>query len=157
VELVVRVQAIAGQKGQSDGSRRMAQPLQAEGDVIGRYKARQLLQEAGGAVRRPTYRRPLTTNSRHGYGIAPNLLARQLDVAQPDRVWGGDITYLWTTAGGLYRAVLLDRYSRKVVGWAMSAYIDATLVPAALQMAGGRRQPAAGFVHHTDRGSQYAW
>jgi transposase InsO family protein len=156
VELVARVKAIAGQTGQSYGSRRMAKQLQAEGCTIGRYKARQLMQEAGVAVRRPTYRRPLTTQSRHGYGIAPNLLARQFDVEKPDRVWVGDITYLWTAEGWLYLAVLLDLYSRKVVGWAMSAHIDASLVQAALQMAVGRRQPAPGLLHHTDRGSQYA-
>ena len=102
----------------------------------------------------PTYRRPLTTNSRHGYGIAPNLLARQFDVEQPDQAWVGDITYLWTAEGWLYLAVLLDLYSRKVVGWAMSAHIDADLVQTALRMALGRRQPAPGLLHHTDRGSQ---
>ena len=95
-------------------------------------------------VRRPTRRRPVTTDSRHGYGVAPNLLARQFDVEQPDQVWAGDITYVWTAEGWLYVAVLLDLYSRKVVGWAMSRHIDAALVQEALQMAVGRRQPAQG-------------
>src|SRR5919205_4362873 len=67
-----------------------------------------------------------------------------------------DITYVWTAEGWLYVSVLLDLYSRKVVGWAMSAQIDAALVQTALQMAVGRRQPAPGLLHHTDRGSQYA-
>jgi putative transposase len=156
VELIARVKAIAAQTGQSDGSRRMAKQLQAEGFAVGRCKARRLMQEAAVVVRRPTHRRPLTTNSRHGYGIAPNLLARQFDVEQPDQAWVGDITYVWTAEGWLYVSVLLDLYSRKVVGWAMSAHIDADLVRAALQMAVGRRQPAPGLLHHTDRGSQYA-
>jgi transposase InsO family protein len=156
VELVARVKAIAAKTGQSDGSRRMAKQLQAEGCAVGRCKARRLMQEAGVAVCRPTHRRPLTTNSRHGYGIAPNLLARQFDVEKPDQAWVGDITYLWTAEGWLYLAVLLDLYSRKVVGWAMSAHIDAALVQTAVQMAVGRRQPAPGLLHHTDRGSQYA-
>jgi putative transposase len=156
VELVARVKAIAAQTGQSYGSRRMAKQLQAEGVRVGRYKARRLMQAAGVAVRRSTHRRPLTTNSRHGYSIAPNLLARQFDVAKPDQAWVGDITYLWTAEGWLYLAVLLDLYSRKVVGWAMSAQINTELVQAALQMAVGRRQPAPGLLHHTDRGSQYA-
>jgi putative transposase len=156
VELVARVKAIAAKTGQSYGSRRMAKQLQAEGCAVGRCKARRLMQEAGVAVCRPTSRRPLTTNSRHGYGIAPNLLARQFDVEKPDQAWVGDITYVWTVEGWLYVSVLLDLYSRKVVGWAMSAHIDAALVQAALQMAVGRRQPAPGLLHHTDRGSQYA-
>jgi transposase InsO family protein len=125
VEWVARVKAIAMRTGQSYGRRRMAKQLPAEGGAIGRYKARQLLQEAGVAVRRPPYRRPLTTNSRHGYGIAPNLRARQFDVEQPDQVGGGDITSLWTAEGWLYLAVLLDLSARKVVGWATSTQINA--------------------------------
>jgi putative transposase len=105
VELVARVKAIAAQTGQSYGSRRMAKQLQAEGFQVGRCKARRLMQEAEVVVRRPTHRRPLTTNSRHGYGIAPNLLARQFDVEQPDQAWVGDITYVWTAEGGLYVSV----------------------------------------------------
>ena len=80
VELVARGKPITAQTGQSDGSRRMAKQLQVEGVKVGRCKARRLLREAEVVVRRPTHRRPLTTNSRHGYGIAPNLLARQFDV-----------------------------------------------------------------------------
>jgi putative transposase len=116
VELVARVKAIAAQPGQSYGSRRMAKQLQAEGYKVGRCKARQLMPAAQVGVRRPTHRRPLTTNSRHGYGIAPHLLARQCDVAKPDQAWVGDITYLWTAEGWLYLAVLLALYSRTVVG-----------------------------------------
>lgn len=156
VELAARVKAIAAQTRHSYGSRRMAKQLQAEGYAVGRCKARRLMQEAGVVVRRPTHRRPLTTDSRHGYGIAPNLLARQFDVEQPDQAWVGDITYLWTAEGWLYLAVLLDLYSRKVVGWALSSRIDAALVQEAVRMALGRRHSAAGVLHHSDRGSQYA-
>jgi transposase InsO family protein len=156
VELIARVKAIAAQTRQSYGSRRMAKQLQAEGYPVGRYRARRLMQQAGVAVHRPAQRRPQTTDSRHQHGVAPNLLARQFDVEQPDQAWVGDITYVWTAEGWLYVSVLLDLYSRKVVGWAMSAQIDAALVQAAWQMAVGRRQPAPGLLHHTDRGSQYA-
>jgi putative transposase len=156
VELLARVKAIGAETGHSYGSRRMAKQLQAEGCAVGRCKARRLMREAGVAVHRPTHRRPQTTDSRHGHGVAPNLLARQFDVEQADQAWVGDITYVWTAEGWLYVSVLLDLYSRKVVGWAMSAHIDAELVQAALQMAVGRRQPAPGLLHHTDRGSQYA-
>jgi putative transposase len=156
LEELARVKAIAAETGYSYGSRRMAKQLQAAGFAVGRHKARQLMRQAGIVVRRRTRRRPVTTESRHGYHVAPNLLARQFDVDQPDQVWAGDITYVWTAEGWLYVAVLLDLYARKVVGWAMSSHVDVTLVQEALHMALGRRQPAAGLLHHSDRGSQYA-
>jgi putative transposase len=156
VTLVARVQAIAADTRSSYGSRRMARQLQAEGFAVGRAKARRLMRQAGVAVQRPKRRGPVTTDSRHGYGVAPNLLARQFDVEQPDHVWAGDITYVWTGEGWLYVSVLVDLYARKVVGWAMSSQIDTTLVQDALQMALGRRNPSAGLLHHSDRGNQYA-
>jgi putative transposase len=156
VELVARVKAMAAKTGHSSGSRRVAKQLQAEGGAVGRGKARRLMRDAGVTVHRPPHRRPQTTESRHDHSVAPNLLARQFDVAKPDQVWVGDITSLWTAEGWLSLAVLLDLYSRKVVGWATSAQINAELVQTALQMALGRRQPAPGLLHHTERGSQYA-
>jgi putative transposase len=156
VALLARVKAIHAATRLSYGSRRMAKQLQADGFMVGRYKARRVMHQGGVAVRRPQQRRPMTTDSRHRYAVAPNLLARQFDVAQPDQVWVGDITYLWTAEGWLYLVVLLDLYARKVVGWAMRSHIDVTLVQEALRMALGRRRPAAGLLHHSDRGSQYA-
>lgn len=156
LELLTRVKAIASGTRQSYGSRRMAKQLQDEGFSVGRAKARRLMQEAGVSVRRPRARGPVTTESRHGYGVADNVLARQFDVAKPDQAWAGDITYIWTDEGWLYLSVLLDLYSRKVVGWAMSSHIDTDLVQQALEMALGRRRPSAGLLHHSDRGSQYA-
>ncbi len=114
------------------------------------------MQQAGVVVQRPKRHSPVTTDSRHSYAVAPNLLARQFDVAQPDQVWVGDISYVWTAEGWLYVSTLLDLYSRKVVGWAMSRHIDTALVQDTLRMALGRRRPAAGLLHHSDRGSQYA-
>ena len=154
--LLTRIKAIAVDTRYSYGSRRMAKQLQDEGFAVGRTKARRLMKEAGVVVRRPRSRGPVTTNSRHGYGVADNILARQFDVAKPDQAWSGDITYIWTAEGWLYGSVLLDLYSRKVVGWAMSSHIDTALVQQGLRMALGRRRPAAGLVHHSDRGSQYA-
>ena len=98
----------------------------------------------------------MTTDSRHGNEVAPNLLARQFDVTAPDHVWAGDMTYIWTAEGWLYLSVLVDLYSRKVVGWAMNHHMDATLVQDAWQIALGRRSPCAGFRPHADRGSHYA-
>jgi transposase InsO family protein len=114
------------------------------------------MRQANVQVELPRRRPPVTTDSRHSLRVVPNVLARQFDVAAPDQVWVGDITYVWTEEGWLYVAVLLDVYSRKVVGWSMRAHIDTALIAQALQMALGRRQPAAGLLHHRDRGSQYA-
>lgn len=155
VALLARVQAIHAQTRHSYGSRRMAKQLQDEGHAVGRAKARRLMRQAGIAVRR-TKRYLVTTDSRHRFPIAPNLVARQFDVAQPDQVWATDITYLWTAEGWLYLAIVMDLFARKVVGWAMSEHIDAVLVQHALVMALGRRQPPEGLIHHSDRGSQYA-
>jgi putative transposase len=97
-----------------------------------------------------------TTNSNHNLPVAPNHLNRQFQVAVPDRVYVGDITYVATGEGWLYLAVFLDLYSRQVVGWAMSAWMTADLVIDALQMARWRRRPGNALLVHTDRGSQYA-
>jgi transposase InsO family protein len=156
VALLARVKAIHAETRQSYGSRRMAKQLQAEGFAVGRAQARRLMQDAGLTVRRRTRRGPVTTNSQHRYPVAPNLLERQFEVEKPNEVWAGDITYVWTAEGWLYVAVLLDLYSRKVVGWAMSSHIDSALVQEALRMALGRRGPTTGLLHHSDRGSQYA-
>lgn len=156
IELLTRIKAIHAATRQCYGSRRMMKALQDEGYKIGRHKVRRLMKDAGVSVRRRTTRKPQTTDSRHGYGIEPNILMRDFNVAQPNEVWVGDITYLWTQEGWLYLGVLLDLYSRKVVGWSLSSHIDAELVKGALEMAIGRRHPEAGLIHHTDRGSQYA-
>jgi transposase InsO family protein len=154
--LIARVKAIHRSSGGCYGSRRMAKALQAEGFVVGRYRAGRLMKKAGVSVLRRTSRRPQTTESDHRYQVAPNELARQFDVVAPNVAWAGDITYLWTQEGWLYLAVLLDLYSRKVGGWAMSDQVNTALVSQALKMAVGRRQPVSGLLHHTDRGSQYA-
>ena len=131
----------------------MAKPRQLEGAAVGRAKACRLMKAAGVTVRRPPHPRLLTTDSRHGYGVAPNLLARPFDIEKPDYVWAGDITYVWTAEGWVYVAGLLGLYWRKVVWWAMSRHIDAALVQEASQMAVGRRQPTIGLLHHADRDS----
>ncbi len=154
--MCARVKAIATATRSSYGSRRMAKALQAAGFAVGRLKARRVMKEAGVQVERAKRRAPMTTDSRHGYEVAPNLLARHFDVAEPDHAWVGEITSVWTAEGWLYVSTLLDLYSRKIVGWAMSSRIDKTLVTDALEMALGRRRPSAGLRHHSDRGSQYA-
>lgn len=99
---------------------------------------------------------PKTTDSKHLLPVAPNHLNRNFTQDAPNQAWAGDITYIRTGEGWLYLATLLDLYSRKVVGWAMSDRIDRTLVLNALEMAVQGRRPSPGLIHHTDRGSQYA-
>ena len=96
-----------------------------------------------------------TTDSKHSLPVAPNLLEQDFTASAPDERWVGDITYLWTEEGWLYLAVVLDLYSRKVVGWAMDRRMKARLVCEALTMALWRRRPSPGLIMHTDRGSQY--
>jgi putative transposase len=156
LRLRTRVRAIHAETGQSYGSRRMAKQLQDEGFAVGRCKTRRLMKEEGISVKRRFSRRPQTTDSRHGYGVAPNLLDRRFDVDRPNVAWCGDITSLWTNDGWWYLSVLLDVYARKVVGWAMSDHIATPLVTNALKRAVGRRNPTPGLMHHSDRGAQYA-
>jgi putative transposase len=97
-----------------------------------------------------------TTDSAHPYPVVPNTLNRQFAVAHPNRVWAGDITYVWTAEGWLYLAVVLDLFNREVVGWEIKERMSADIVTDALTMAWFRRRPQPGLMHHSDRGSQYA-
>ena len=154
-ELVARVRQIHSHTRGSYGSRRMSSQLKNEGCNVGRYRARTLMNKAGVSVKhRKKFKR--TTDSNHKLPVAPNLLNRQFEVRRSDTVWCADITYLWTLQGWLYLAVVLDLYSRKIVGWAMSNRLTAPLVNEALSMAYWRRKSEKGLIHHSDRGSQYA-
>jgi putative transposase len=95
-----------------------------------------------------------TTQSNHRMPVAANVRDRQLSVTRPNQVWAGDITYVWTTEGWLYLAVVLDLYSRAVIGWALEARLTGDLTQQALTMAIRHRTPKAGLLHHSDRGSQ---
>ena len=97
----------------------------------------------------------VTTDSKHNLPIAPNLLDRQFEVQEQDRVYVGDITYIWTQEGWLYLAVVIDLFSRQVVGWSLSNRMTKKLTMDALRMAIWRRRPALGLIFHSDRGSQY--
>jgi len=133
----------------------MSKQLRDDGHDVGRYRARSLMKKAGVAVKhRKRFRK--TTDSNHKLPVAPNLLDRNFSVDRPNTAWCSDITYLWTVQGWLYLAVIIDLYSRKVVGWAMSERMKTALVINALSMAYFRRKPPKGLVHHSDRGSQYA-
>jgi len=124
-----------------------------QGIQIGSYKARSLMREAG---LKPAWKRKFihATHSKHQLPIAANILARQFNPAAPITAFVTDITYIRTGTGWLYLAIVLDLYSRKMVGWALAPSMPAELVCAALQMAIQARQPAPGLVAHSDRGSQ---
>ena len=137
------------------GSPRVQRELAARGRPVSRKRVARLMRQQGLRGRTPRrFRR--TTDSRHGYRIAPNLLARDFSTAAPNTAWVGDITYVPTSDGWLFLAVLIDLFSRRVVGWAMSDHIDTELALKALQMAASQRQPPPGLIHHTDRDCRYA-
>ena len=150
------VKVLAEDSKYTYGSRRMAEGLQALGYSVGRYQARGLMREAEILVR---YRRRfrVTTNSEHQQPVFPNLLQREFTVSAPNHVWASDITYVRTRQGWLYLAVVIDLYSRTVVGWAMNRRMGSRLVCDAVLMALWRRRPARGqLIRHSDRGVQYA-
>ncbi|MFH1892804.1 MAG: IS3 family transposase [Candidatus Zixiibacteriota bacterium] len=127
----------------------------ADGHSCSKNRVARLMHENGiAAKRRRQYR--VTTDSKHSYPVAPNLLARQFTIDCPNAVWVSDITYIWTSEVWLYLAGVLDLYSRMVVGWSMSNRVDAELTLSALRQALGNRPIQPGLVHHSDRGSQYA-
>jgi len=154
-DLLGWIKKIAKESHYSYGSRRMKRALNALGYPVSRNKARKLMKEAGVYARyRKKYK--VTTNSNHKYPVYENLLNRQFTVEQPNQAYVSDITYIWTQEGWLYLAVVIDLYSRRVVGWSMSSRMKAQLVCDALKMAIWQRQPEPGLIHHSDRGSQYA-
>jgi putative transposase len=137
------------------GSPRIHEELAANDTRVGRKRVARLMKENGLSARSKR-RFVKTTDSKHDFPIAPNLLQRDFTAAAPNETWVGDISYLDTREGWLYLAVLIDLYSRRVVGWAMSERIDTALATGALNMALARRKPQRGLIHHTDRGCQYA-
>ena len=154
-QLRVQIAASHRRSRRRYGSPRILRDLREAGRRVSRRRVARLMREAG-LVGVPARRFRVTTRSDHAQPVAPNRLARQFAVAQPNRVWATDVTYLWTEEGWLYLAVLLDLASRRVVGWALAPRLDRHLVAAALAQALGRRTPESGLLHHSDRGSVYA-
>ena len=137
------------------GYRRVHAALVAQGVICGQGRVARLMRNEGlRARRRRRYKR--TTQSRHSWPVAPNHLAQTFVASGPNEKWVTDITYVRTAEGWLYLAVVLDLYSRLVVGWAMEPFLTDVLTTKALRMAIGNRQPPPGLLHHSDRGRQYA-
>jgi len=137
------------------GSPRIYNELQKQGIKCGKTKVETLMRQMGLRARKKREFR-ITTDSKHNYPIAPNLLNRNFQVDTPNQVWVSDITYIRTMEGWLYLATVMDLYSRKIVGWAMSKSLSSSTAIDALQMAIRNRRPRKGLVHHSDRGIQYA-
>lgn len=149
------MQELFKQSRKSLGSRRMSRLLRYHGYDVGRHKARRLMREIGLKVKiKKKFR--LTTDSKHSYPIADNILNREFNPAAVNQAWGADITYVWTNEGWLYLAVVIDLFSRRVVGWCIDKTMTQSLVIRALMMAINLRKPPSGLIHHSDRGSQYA-
>jgi putative transposase len=153
--LGLEIAAIHAESRQRYGSPRVHAELADRGCRTSRKRVARLMRDRGLAARRRRRFR-VTTHSRHPFPIAPNVLARQFERAVPDQAWVTDITYIPTGEGWLYLAVIVDLCSRFAVGWAMSERVTDDLTLDALGMALARRRPAAGLMHHSDRGSQYA-
>ena len=152
-ELAERIEDAYRQHGGKYGSPRIHAALKTQGVYCGRKRVARLMREKDLYARRKR-RKARTTNSCQRFPIAPNLLERNFTADAPNKTWVTDITYIETREGWLYLSGVLDTYSRKIVGWSMEKQHDTALVETALRMALQNRHPAAGLIHHSDRGSE---
>lgn len=153
--LVDEMRVVQSSNRQSYGSPRMTRELRDQGRTCGRNRVALLMRRNGLAARRKKRFRK-TTDSKHPFRCAENLVAREFAAEAPNRVWVGDVTYIWTKEGWLYLATTIDLFSRKVVGWGMGTKNDTDLALRALRMAIETRRPSIGLIFHSDRGSVYA-
>jgi len=152
--LLVHIKAVHAESKGEYGWPRVWKKLLAQGIRVSKDRVQQLMKLHG--IRAKTKRRfKVTTDSNHSLPVAPDLLQRDFSPARPDQVWTTDITYIWTDEGWLFLTVILDLFSRQVVGWSMQPHMRTELVSDALRMAWFRRRPEAGLIVHSDRGSQY--
>lgn len=152
--LMEHIRTIFEASRQTYGSERVHLAMRRQGIRCSRKRVARLMHQEGLRPKK-VKRFRVTTRSKSSHPKAPNVLNRQFAVAGPDKAWAGDITYLWTDEGWLYLAVLLDLYSRRVVGWATSEWLTKELALAALRRALVERNPTRGMMHHTDQGCQY--
>lgn len=154
--LTALIQGIFAESRSIYGVPRVHETLQQRGQRCSRKRVARLMQLAG--LRSKTKRkfRVKTTDSKHGHPIAPDRLGQDFSASAANQVWVSDITYIPTDEGWLYLASTMDLFSRRIVGWSMASTMHATIVTDALQMAIDQRAPAAGLIHHSDRGVQYA-
>jgi putative transposase len=155
--LVAQISSVFEESRRTYGSPRVTAALRQQGIACNRKRVARLMRKHGLVAKYRHRRRVKTTDSRHGLPVAPNRLNRDFNAERPNAHWVADITYIDTTEGWLYLALVLDVFSRKIVGWAMETHLETALVEQALRMALRQRQPARGeLLHHSDRGGQYA-
>jgi putative transposase len=152
--LLVHIRAVHAETKGEYGWPRVWKELLARGIRVGKERVQKLMQ-LHGIKARAKRKYKATTDSNHSLPVAENLLERDFAPPAPDRVWSSDITYIATDEGWLYLAVVIDLFSRQVVGWSMKLHMKTELVADALRMAWFRRHPEAGLIFHSDRGSQY--
>jgi transposase InsO family protein len=155
-ELAVKIQAVHEENRRVYGSPRIFQALKAEGESVCENTVAKVMRAQGIRAKSKKTFVPRTTDSRHGQPVAENLLDRQFNAELPDRKWAVDITYIPTDEGWLYLAAVIDLCTRRIVGWSMADHMKVELTSDALEMAIAHRAPAAGLLHHSDRGVQYA-
>lgn len=154
-QLLEAIKKIFAASGQTYGSPRIHMELRAEGIRCSRKRVERLMRENGLKVEQKRKSRVVTTDSDHDFPVAHNVLDRDFTAENPNEKWVTDISYIHTDTGWLYLAVVMDLFSRAIVGWAMRPDLSRALVLSALRMAIANRQPPAGLLHHSDRGSQY--
>lgn len=154
VELAAAIKVAFDDSDQTYGAGRIGKELREQGTRVGKNRVWRLMKQHGLRVK-TTKRFKVTTNSDHKRPVAPNLVNRYFSAPAPDRLWTGDITYIWTVEGWLYLAVVLDVFSRRIVGWSMDRRMTDNLVITAFKNALVRRRPGQGLIFHSDRGSQY--
>ena len=153
-ELLTEIKRVFEDEKKRPGSPRISRRLQEEGKSASRHRVAKLM-KANGLRAKAAKKYKATTNSNHSLPVSPNLLEQDFIADTPNQKWVSDITYIWTEEGWLYLAVVLELYSRKVIGWAISERMTAALVCDALIMALWRRHMPKGVIVHSDRGSQY--
>jgi len=150
-----KILSLFKESGETYGSQRLYRALKKSGETVGRNRVIKLMKQHNlQAKAKRKYK--ATTDSNHEFGYHPNLLKQEFDIAKPDTVYAGDITYIWTQEGWLYLAVVMDLFSRQIIGWSMNSRMTRQLVIDALFSAYWRRKPASGVIFHSDKGSQYA-
>jgi putative transposase len=154
-KLLAEIRAIHSRSRKTYGSPRVHAELTADGFRVGKNRVARLMRIENLRGQRKR-KQPRTTNSQHSHPVAPNHLNRDFHATRPNEKWLADITYIPTAEGWLYLAVVLDLFSRKIVGWAFAATLESSLVEQAFRMAAQNRTTLTGLLHHSDRGSQYA-
>jgi len=152
--LSVEIKKIFDEEKSRAGAPRITRRLHQQGEMVSRHRVARIMKENGWRAK-AAKKFKATTNSNHHLPVAPNLLEQNFSAKMPNEKYVSDITYIWTDEGWLYLAVVMDLYSRMVVGWSMSERMTASLVCDALQMAMWRRKRPSGVIIHSDRGSQY--